>query len=112
MARIYADEDFDFNVTIEIRKFGHDVLTVQEAGRQGFGDPTVLSDATNDRRIVVTFNRDDFHRLARATFSHCGIITCTRDDDIVALAQRIDAAIQANPDLTNKLIRITKPHKP
>jgi Domain of unknown function (DUF5615) len=72
----------------------------------------VLSDAANDQRIVVTFNRDDFHHLAGSTTPHHGIITCTRDDDIVALAQRIDAVLQANPDFTNKLIRITKPNIP
>lgn len=32
MARLYADEDFDYPVVEELRQLGHDVLTVPEAG--------------------------------------------------------------------------------
>src|SRR5437870_4689190 len=96
VARIYADEDFDYDVVQELRLLGHDVLTVQEAGKggRGFGDPIVLADAIAIGRAVVTFNRRDFKRLARTVPLHRGIIHCTRDD-VVALAQRIDTAIRA-----------------
>jgi len=33
MAQLYGDEDFSFPVTQELRRLGHDVLTVQEAGQ-------------------------------------------------------------------------------
>jgi hypothetical protein len=114
VARIYADEDFDYDVVRELRLLGHDVLTVQEAGKggRGFGDPLVLADAVALGRAVVTFNRRHFKRLARITPSHFGIIHCTRDDDVVALAQRIDRAIRAVVDLTNQVIGIVKPHSP
>jgi hypothetical protein len=35
MARLYADEDFPLPVVEELRRLGHDVRTVQEAGRAG-----------------------------------------------------------------------------
>jgi hypothetical protein len=60
MASLYADEDFDYAVVERLRQLGHDVLTVQEAGRKGGPDIQVLADATADRRAVLTFNRWDF----------------------------------------------------
>jgi hypothetical protein len=35
MGRLYADEDFPFGAVQILRTLGHDVLTVQEAGRGG-----------------------------------------------------------------------------
>ncbi len=35
MARLYADEQYPFPVIEFLRAFGHDVLTVQEAGMLG-----------------------------------------------------------------------------
>ena len=65
MARLYADEDFPLPVVEELRRFGHDVLTVQEASRanQGIDDATVLADGTADQRAVLTHNHSDFKRL-------------------------------------------------
>ena len=35
MARLYADENFPFPVVEELRRVGHNVLTLQEAGYAG-----------------------------------------------------------------------------
>ena len=35
MAKLYANENFPFPVVEELRKLGHDVLTVQESGKAG-----------------------------------------------------------------------------
>ena len=32
MARLYADEDFDYPVVVELRRLGHDVLTTASPG--------------------------------------------------------------------------------
>jgi len=32
MVRLYADEQFPYEVVEHLRNFGHDILTVQEAG--------------------------------------------------------------------------------
>ena len=34
MARLYADENFPLPVVEELRQLGHDVLTIQESGRE------------------------------------------------------------------------------
>lgn len=95
MARLYADEDIPYGVVEELRRMGHDVLTVQEAGQAQGQDPQVLAYAIAQGRAVRTHNRRHFIRLHRQTSSHRGIIICTRDSDDVALAQRIDQAIAA-----------------
>ena len=77
MARLYADEDFPLPVVEGLRRLGHDVLTVQEAGRgnQGIDDATVLADAIADQRAVLTHNHADFKRLHRQGLPHRGIIS-------------------------------------
>lgn len=111
MARLYADEDFDRHVVLELRSLGHDVLTVQDAGQanQRTTDEQILRFATADGRAVVTFNRRDFIALHKSAQPHAGIIVCTRDPDAKALAGRINAAIQSCPTLDNQLLRVTKP---
>src|SRR5579862_5457357 len=97
MARLYADEDFDYAVVESLRRLGHDVLTVQEAGRRRGSDAQVLADAAAAGRAVLTHNRWHFDRLHRQDPKHAGIISCTREDDKDALATRIDRAIASPP---------------
>lgn len=117
MALLYADENFDYPVVAQLRSLGHDVLTAQQAGQaqQGIPDPQVLAFAATLGRAVLTFNRRHFVRLHQRTISggsHAGIIVCTKDNDVVALAQRIHQAIVSLPSLTNRLVRIRKPPGP
>ena len=115
MARLYADEDFPYPAVLELRRLGHDVRTVQEAGRagQGIDDAQVLADAIADKRAVLTHNRADFRRLHPQSQPHEGIISCTQDpQDPVGLAQRIHDAITATPNLANQLVPIIRPNNP
>jgi hypothetical protein len=112
MARLYADENFNYSAVLELRKLGHDVLAVQEAGRRGHDDPTVLADAKADGRAVITHNRFHFVGLHRRSSAHAGIIVATDDTDGLALAVRIDAAITTAGPLTSRLIRVNRPANP
>ncbi len=111
MARLYADEQYPLPVVEFLRALGHDVLTVQQAGRanQKISDPDVLDFATSQKRAVITQNRKDFFRLHRIQPNHAGIIACTNDRDWEALANRIDLAITAEEPLKGKLIRVVRP---
>ena len=80
IARLYADENFKRAAVEELRRLGHDVLTVQEAGQQGGDDPHVLAYAAASGRAVLTFNRRHFIRLHLQSSAHAGIIVCTDDD--------------------------------
>jgi hypothetical protein len=112
MARLYADEDFDYPVVEELRCIGHDVLTVQEAGRRGDPDAAVLAFAISQQRAVLTHNRRHFISLHRQTAPHAGIVVCKRDNDAAALAQRIHHAIAACAILDNQLLRVNRPTTP
>jgi predicted nuclease of predicted toxin-antitoxin system len=111
MARLYADEQYPYPVVELLRDLGHDVLTVQEAGRanQKIPDPDVLAFASSEQRAVITENRKDFFRLHRIQPDHAGIIACTNDRNWEALANRINAAITAAESLQGKLIRVVRP---
>lgn len=87
------------------------MLTAHEAGQagQGIEDAAVLAFATAAGRAVLTFNRRHFIRLHTVVSSHAGIIVCTRDDDIGALADRIHQQLQSAPTLQNQLLRINRP---
>ena len=108
MARLYADEQFPFPVVALLRTFGHDALTIQEAGNAGDDDPEVLAFAVNNDRAVMTQNRRHFIRLHTQQPNHAGII-CTDDKNLERLATRINNAIAGEETLRGKLIRVNRP---
>ena len=98
--------------TVEaLKQLGHDVVTAREndQANQRIPDRDVLINATAQDRAVITLNRRDFIGLHRINPEHAGIIVCKSDGDFVALAQRIDTAIQASPDLHRQLLRVNRP---
>ena len=111
MARLYANENFPHPVVAELRRLGHDVVTVQEAGKgeQAFPDEDVLAAARTDGRAVLTVNRKHFVRLHTQQSSHAGIIVCSFDPDFAEQAARIHEAIQSHADLAEQLIRVNRP---
>ena len=111
MARLYADENIRRSVVEILRSLGHDVLTAFEAGQanQKIPDEDVLQFALSQQRILLTYNRRHFIRLHRINPVHFGIVVCTEDDDVAALAERIHRAVSVE-SLVNQLIRINKPN--
>jgi hypothetical protein len=43
---------------------------------------------------------------------HAGIVACSQDRDTAALARRIHDALEANPDMNGRLVRINRPNTP
>ena len=111
MANLYADEQFPLPVVEILRTFGHNVLTVQEAGNAGGSEPEVLAFAISNERAVLRQNRRDFMRLHLQESNHTGIIVCTDDRNIERLATRINEAISALESLQGKLIRVNRPQR-
>ncbi|MCI0377454.1 MAG: DUF5615 family PIN-like protein [Gemmataceae bacterium] len=108
---LYADEDFPHPAVEELRRSGHDVLTAQDDGRRQALDSDILARSHTLGRAVVTYNRRHFERLHRAGSDHSGIVSATKDDDFVALAARIDAAL-AGRTPGRWCIRVNRPNKP
>ncbi len=111
MARLYADENFPLPAVQELRRLGHNVLTVQEAGMadRSTPDEDVLAFAHHQERILLTLNRKHFIRLHRQGVDHAGIIVCTFDPDFVALARRVHQAIGTQGQFVGQLVRVKRP---
>lgn len=113
MARLYANENFPQPVVEHLRRLGHDVLTMHEAGKSGQRvlDPEVLALATAQNRAVLSLNRKHFIHLHAAQPGHAGIVVCTFDPDFEGQAQRIDEQIEGL-ELSGRLLRVNRPMAP
>jgi len=111
MARLSANENLPLPVVEQLRRFGHDALTVQESAQAGrrMTDEEVLAFAAKLARAVLTLNRRHFIRHHAERAQHAGIIVCSFDPDFVGQAERIHAAISGMQDLTGQLLRIPRP---
>jgi hypothetical protein len=113
LARLYSNENFPHPVVNELRRLGHDVLTIQETGQgnQSLSDEAVLILALTEKRMVLTLNRKHFIRLHHEGKNHSGIIVCTLDIDFVGLAQRIHDGISSGSEIHRPLIRVNRPSR-
>lgn len=113
MARLYSNENFPLPVVEELRKCGHDVLTIQETGKAGqaLPDESVLFFAIENKRVILTLNRKHFIRLHKEHPDHTGIIVCSFDPDFIGQAHRIHAVIELQSQFLGQLIRIDRPPK-
>jgi predicted nuclease of predicted toxin-antitoxin system len=111
MARLYANENFPLPVVAELRRLGHDVVTVRETGNANRATPDaeVLEFAGSEGQAVLTLNRKHFITLHALTPAHAGIVVCTVDADFVGQAQRIHASLALYTDLSGMLVRVNRP---
>jgi uncharacterized protein with PIN domain len=111
MARLYSNENFPLGVVQLLRELGHDVRTTSESGIAGQGTPDekVLATAIGEGRIVLTHNRRHFIRLHKHNPQHAGIIVCSADTDLKALAHRIAAELSSRSEWAGQLVRVNRP---
>ncbi len=112
MVRFNSNENLPFQVVLELRALGHDVLTSFEAGRANAAmpDADVLAFAAAEGRILLTNNRR--HSIAlhnERSVDHAGIAVCTYDPDLAAQARRIHDAVAGEPAMKGKLVRVNRP---
>ena len=104
--RLLLDEMISPKVAQQLRRRGHDGIAVAERpDLVGMSDAELLTLATEEERIVVTLDIEDFARLGAAVLSesrsHSGILyaaTATfprRRAIIGALVSSLDAAMRA-----------------
>ena len=111
MTRLYSNENFPIPVVDELRRLGHDVLTIQETNHvgQSLPDAAVLTFASEEGRALLTLNRKHFIQLHNSSPNHAGIIVCTFDPNFIGQAHRVHAAIDSQPDLSGQLMRVKRP---
>ena len=113
MALLYADENVPLPVVEELRRLGHDVLTIFEDGKANrrYPDASVLQDALTIGRVFVTLNRRHFRRLHAAGADHAGIVLCTYDPDFEGQARRIHEALPAAESMSGRLALVYRPSR-
>ncbi len=111
MAQLYADENFPLPVVEELRRLGHDILTIHEDGKsnQRFPDHAVLLAAARLERAILTTNRRHFILLHLESANHAGIVACTYDPDFKRQAARIHDVLSPYTSLMGQLIRVNRP---
>jgi predicted nuclease of predicted toxin-antitoxin system len=96
--RYLTDEDITDVVAIGLRSRGVDAISVHEIGRsnQGIPDDEQLLYATEQGRVIVTYNRDDFQiidaRWREEERQHAGILWCM---EAIILRRAIGELIRA-----------------
>ncbi len=111
--RLLIDEDSQAKPLVNLlRKAGHDVITVNEAGLSGKIDSLVFDYARGSNRVLLTHNCDDFKALHQENPNHPGILAIYQNDDrskkmsrqaIVKALSNLEAA---NVPLANQFISL------
>ncbi len=109
----YSNENFVLDMVKMLRVLGHTVITSYDAGQanQAIPDDIILNYATNNKLILITFNRDDFIELHRNGVRHSSIIICKTDRDYQGQVDFLHNYLQTQNSLINRLIRIKKQQK-
>lgn len=110
MFSFYANENLSSIIVKELRHLGYDVLTSYEAGNanQKIPDEQVLSEATQQQRSVITFNRDDFLKLHRSGFRHAGIIALKEDRERLRQVLTLHQYLSLQESLQGRFIQVLK----
>jgi len=97
--RILANENIPALVVSELRSAGHDIVSVKEVMR-GASDTEVLSRAQNERRLIITHDKD-FGEMAFGIGlpAECGVVLFRLSgDDPESDMRRILDALQSRTD--------------
>jgi len=108
VAKLVARDDFPLSVIEELRRFGHDVVTVPDDGAAR-GMPLSLSPAPPRspdarRRIWLSLDPDRSADAHRAAPDHSGIVAVKPGKNYAGLAQRIHDTLKAHARISRQLI--------
>jgi predicted nuclease of predicted toxin-antitoxin system len=81
--KFVVDESTGDSVVAELRRLGHDALSIHETF-PGLDDPPILDIAVNEDRIVVTNDKDFGELVYRSGLPHVGVILFRLDDESAA----------------------------
>jgi hypothetical protein len=119
MAELFADEDVPYRLQDCLRLLGHQVATVRQFCQNKAGDAwpdeEVLNFACQRRWTLLTFNVEDFQRLATLNSGHFGIILGEVESNKKAQARRIHSLLGDIGDVRGLVIdarRTAIPEKP
>lgn len=78
LIRFYLDADVDIKLAANLRRAGYDCVSAREVGNAALDDETQIVFATNEGRVLLTHNIQDFvpifERWWHANRDHPGIV--------------------------------------
>jgi predicted nuclease of predicted toxin-antitoxin system len=87
--KLYLNEHLSPRLAAQLRRYGFDAVSSQEAGKLSHDDEAQLAWAVSEQRAIVTFNFADFAELhekyIEAGEEHFGIILSTAETVAVLL---------------------------
>ncbi|MBU4316882.1 MAG: DUF5615 family PIN-like protein [Proteobacteria bacterium] len=103
--RLYIDEDISPKVAQLLRKKGIDAVSAHEKGMIGASDEEQLIAAVNEKRVMVTRNRNDFIALTVRFFEdlkpHYGLLIIPHSipgSNFTLMADRLYKCTQNHPN--------------
>ncbi len=78
--RIKLDENMPRDAAVRLREEGHDVMSVVDEGLGGEKDPPVLKAASDEGRILLTFDLDFANIREFPLGTHAGIVVFRLQD--------------------------------
>lgn len=114
---LLLDADVPPAVAVGLQQRGHDVVAASgDASLEALDDSQLLRLATQQRRVVVTFNIVDFLEVARmfahAQEHHAGIILIHsrsyRRTDIGAIVRALDRLLRARSGFASSILYLAR----
>lgn len=109
--RLFIDEDSQSKVLVKrLKAAGHDVLTVNDVSLSGAPDSDILKFSSQNNRIVLTRNCQDFEKLHHNIAQHAGIFAIYKnretykDMSSTAVVAAINNVEVANFEVNNQFI--------
>ena len=105
MIKVYIDEDISPLLVKILKNKGFDAVSAAEVGIQEKKDEQHLAYANQENRVIITFNKKDFLKLAQ-TYPHKGIILYNQVSLLkyAALAKKIAEKLILIREWSNLLI--------
>lgn len=112
--KLLLDENLSPSIAVTLTREGYDVVHVRDRGLLQATDAQVFARAFDEDRIVVTFNCEDFKKLARAVAVHAGLVFfedsgLLRDEQLRLVRQalgHVTDELAAGRDMVNRVLRI------
>lgn len=99
--KLLLDENLSPSIAVTLTRESYDVVHVRDRGLLQATDAQVFARAFDEERIVVTFNCEDFKKLARVAAVHAGLVFfeddgLLRDERRASCGERSDTSVMSS----------------
>jgi len=107
--RFLLDANVEYRLAIFLTSLGHDVKTITRDYPTSLTDQDVLALAVEEKRILITNDRDFGELIFRQHFSHCGVIffRLKNSKDISGKLHWLQTVLQTHKDTLHEYLVVT-----